>query len=269
MGENRVVVPEGWQEVTPPEHPRVFAATHGLDKSGKTDFALQFPKPLAFVPLDRPRTEGKDPKRMFPEGVVEPKNPSAPHLPPFRFDPRRPAEDQISDIWPRLEDAILGAIEERSFRTLVIDTGSQLWEMVRLHKLGKLSQVMPEKYMEPNQLFRSIIEAAQDRTDLNFIMTHKVKKEYVDRGSGRGNWNGQYERSGFNDIGFMVEHVLLHEKITDEEGMHLGFRIIVQESVTPEAKGITFGPEEDDDFDLEFSRVARVLVPSSKKGDWE
>ena len=258
--------PIGWQLVDQPSYHRMFAATSGRERTGKTDFALQLPKPLAYIPLDRRRVQGRDPERMFPAGVVEPINPDNPDLAPFRFDPRYPAEDQVKNIWPRVEDKILSAIEDRYFRSLVIDTGTALWEMVRLFKLGKLAQVMPERYMDANMLFRSIIEAIEDRADLNCIITHKVKKEYVERGGGRGNWNGEYEQTGFNDIGFMVNHQLKHTRVTNDNGDTM-YALEVIDSTNTSAVGTVWN-EAVDEIPITLSAVAQKLLPGSKAKDW-
>ncbi|HEX9595964.1 MAG TPA: hypothetical protein VF982_03720 [Anaerolineales bacterium] len=263
---SNITPPSGWQLVGQPDYYRLFAATSGKERSGKTDFALQLPKPLAYIPLDRRRVPGQDPDRMFPPGVVEPVNPDNPDLAPFRFDPRLPAADQVKEIWPRAEDAILSAVEDKFFRSLVIDTGSALWEMIRLQVLGKLAQVMPEKYMDANMLFRSVIEAIEDRGDLNCIICHKVKKEYVDRGGGRGNWNGEYEQTGFGEIGFMVNHQLRHTRVTDDDG-GTKYALEVVDSTNTAAVGTVWN-EATDEIPITLSSVAQLLLPGSKAKDW-
>lgn len=169
---------------------RLIMSIEGLDKTGKTTFALTAPKPLVVINTD-----------FGHEGVME------------RF------ADQ--DVWvldlpcasELLQEGDTGAYDEawRKFvegynaamkhaRTIVWDTATELWELARLKYHGKLTQVKPHNYTEVNMVFRQLIKDAYDNKSLNLIMIHKVKEEYIN-----DKFTGKMVRSGFKDTPYLVQ----------------------------------------------------------------
>ena len=104
--------------------------------------------------------------------------------------------DDYKRVWLRAKDAFLFAVRDPRIKTVVVDTASEMWEACRLAHFGKLTQVFPmNRYGEPNGDFRYLLRAANDQTNLNVILTHKMKDEYVnDHRTGRKTF------AGFNDV---------------------------------------------------------------------
>ena len=84
-------------------------------------------------------------------------------------------------------------------RTVVMDTASEVWELLRMAAFGKLDHVMPHHYGPVNAEYRGLLRMAYV-SDKNLILLHKVKNEYIN-----DKRTGNYERAGFTDTGFMVQ----------------------------------------------------------------
>jgi len=199
----------GFEVYQPSTDRSLIIATSGLQKRGKTHFALTAPGPIAVISLDIGGI--RDVADKFKNKTI------------YRYEVKKPDKSDNAD-WKGL----LAGIQERYFRvldnkmvqTIVMDTGSDMWEIFRMAHLGRLEKVPPLKYTELNRDFADFIRAAYD-SHCNLILTHKVKKEYVSKpGSDMGSWNGKYERAGFGDIDFLAQIVLEHDRVTtkDENG---------------------------------------------------
>ena len=90
-------------------------------------------------------------------------------------------------------------------RTIVWDTESDAWELLRLARFGvlnpKTGRDRGNAWGPVNAEYRRLLRLAYDK-DVNFILIQKVKDEYVnDKKSGRK------ERKGFADVGYIVQVV--------------------------------------------------------------
>lgn len=187
---------------------RMLISSQGLEKSGKTEFALSAPGPIAIINMD----DGL-------EGVVEKwvkkKRLWIAHFP----IPPMGDKNTYLAIWRRTEDAFMKALANKDVRTIMIDTGSDWWELCRLAEFGALSPAVDIKraYGPLNQKFRSFIKAAY-QTDKNLIMTHKMKelytvKQVVVNGQmkNQDSWDGEsYKRTGFGENNFLIQVNLEH-----------------------------------------------------------
>lgn len=90
---------------------------------------------------------------------------------------------------------------------VLVDTGSEAWELLRLASFGKLTQVMPHHYSKPNAEFRDLVRESFDAT--NVVWLHKMKDEwenYVDsKGQEKGRRTGNKRATMMNDIPFLVQ----------------------------------------------------------------
>jgi hypothetical protein len=90
---------------------------------------------------------------------------------------------------------------------VVVDTGSESWELLRLASFGKLTQVMPHHYSKPNAEFREHVRHGYDASSVIWI--HKMKDEwenYTDsQGREKGRRTGRKKYVGMNDIPFLVQ----------------------------------------------------------------
>ena len=98
-------------------------------------------------------------------------------------------------------------------RTIVIDTGTELWELLRLAEFGKLAAVLPHQYAAVNQQMTRLIKLAYD-SDANLLITHKLKAQWI--GDKK---TDVYEFAGMKDVPFLVQ---AHARMwRDDDGFHL------------------------------------------------
>ena len=223
---------------------RLIMSLDALEGAGKTRFALTAPGPLAFINLD----EGL-------EGVIEPfQTQKQIYLCQIKLE-FEGNKDQIVKAAEqeliKFEKAYQAALKQA--RTLVIDTGTELWELMRLAAFGKLAQVMPHQYAEVNQQMTRLLKLAYDK-DCNLLITHRLKPEWVN-----DKRTGQYEFSGFKDIPFLVQ---AHARLwTDADGYHMKIGKCRQNAST-------VGLELTNQM-IDFATLALFIFPDSSPEDWQ
>jgi hypothetical protein len=174
---------------TPPgaKSPRLIMNVQGWEKQGKSHYALTAPKPLAFLNLDD-GLEGMVTKFTHPDIL-------------FASFFIRDAINwkQWDALWNKWFDAYSAALSHKDVRTVVVDTGTELWELLRLARFGKKAQVLPHEYGPVNDEFRRVLNLAK-ASDKNVIFTHKLKPLYVNdkRVSGA-------DLAGFGDMRYVVQ----------------------------------------------------------------
>lgn len=200
----------GFGLVDPTIHHKFSVSSAAKEKEGKTTWAFTAPGPIAVIATDT-GTE------FIAKGFLKQKPilinyfKSADELIQGEVKNEKARQDLYEKEWERMKSAILMIMRSRRFRTLIIDTATEVWELCRLSEFGKLTQVMPHNYTTVNSEFKAIIKAADENEQLNSIWIHKKKKEYkASGGSGKENWTGKYERSGFGDMPFLVDVNLDH-----------------------------------------------------------
>lgn len=253
----------GFQKADTTIHPRLVIAVDGMEKCGKTHFALTAPGPIALFDEDI-GTEGVVAKFAGKKDIW--------HMPFSVPDNYKAAEQMLIKVTKAYKEALQVA------RTVVIDTASGLWELVRMARFGKLTQIKGHHYGPVNAEFRALIREDAMRSKANVILLHKMKKQYVqDKKSGDGNWNGKYERTGFGETGYLVQANLRVYRdpatvqfIEDDEGEEQeerkpgAFHIKVNDSRHNEkAQGMVF-----DGFMCTFPIIAMALQPESTAADW-
>jgi hypothetical protein len=170
--------------------PRLIIAAEGNPKEGKTHFALTMPGPIAYLNLDKMSRE--DVLEKFSQKEVYDKDY---HVPPDADQPQyvQAVNDLASDL-KKLAAAT-------TVRSIVVDTGSDLYRYVQFAKFGKATSIPPFRYGEINLWFQNNITAPYFGSDKNMLVVYKLKKEYKQVGE-KDMWTGDYERSGFRDSNF-------------------------------------------------------------------
>lgn len=170
----------------PPKVRRLIVSVAGREKSGKSNFALTFPDPIAVINFDNGL-----------EGVIE----------KFAHKKVYHSEYRINEIavgkfvteWERCAKEFRAALAEKTVRTLMVDDGTSMWELVRMARFGKLTQVMPHNYGPVNAEMRGLIRDAYS-SDKNLVILHKLTQEYVNDKPTKN-----YVFSGFKDIPYAVQ----------------------------------------------------------------
>jgi len=149
---------------------RIIVGLCGQEGVGKSHFALTAPGAIAYFDFNK-GLEGVVHK-FYDQKDVLVYSPSFP-----KSDAVREGYDYNRE-WSLFLDKFIAAIEHPEIRTIVIDTGTEAWELLRLAKLGKLKEVPPMKYALVNAIFGDIIKTIMD-SDKNFIMVNRTKDEYI------------------------------------------------------------------------------------------
>jgi hypothetical protein len=191
----------------------LLVCSQALEKRGKTHFAFTLPSPIACISTDTGTEEVaakfvKDGKKI---GLLNCKAPKT-----------LKSKEDATEEWDRVRRGWDAALENKDLRGVVIDTHTELWQMLRLCRFGKLEQVPPKKYDEVNKEMRDFVKAAKQRRNLNAVFIHKYKKEYAstkksDGTPGMDSWTGFYERAGFGDMGYLCDVVIEHNFVSPAE----------------------------------------------------
>ena len=244
---------------------RLVICTEALEKKGKTHFGLTMPGPICVFDMDR-GLEGvidkfvdqKDIQVVDYRGMVT------------QAKGQKATKNLFEPRWEKFNEDYLRALEAPLdvVRSILLDTGTELWEYARLGVLGKLTQVPPLFYPEVNQQFRKIVDLALDH-DKNVIITHKMKKEWKKSSSGdeaKSYWTGKYERSGFDEMGNAVQVMLRHGRRKEEDGTPGDFYIEVLEC---RLNPWLVGEEYEGEAMCTFPFLATQIFPDTELEEWE
>ena len=235
----------GFKKVSSEIKPRLIASVSGKEKHGKTSFALSAPGPIIYFNLDFGQ-EGVIDKYSGDKDIYEKE---------YKFT-RLETADRYVTLWTGFVTDFRAALQSKA-RTIIIDTATEAWELVRLARFGKLAQVMPHNYGPVNAEYMGIIREGYSY-DKNVILLHKLKKQYVN-----DMFSGNYERAGFNNTGFLVQTNL--EVYRD--GLDGGFYLKVLDCRQNSALG---GMEfELSDYTNGFGFLAQLVFPDSTEDDWK
>lgn len=187
---------------------RLLVSSQGLDKTGKTEFWMGAPGPIAGVNLDI-GTEGVIHKHSKKKSIWV----MSMNVP---FDPHNINAAFYKPHWQKLEKAYIGALEHPDVRTVVVDTATDMWELMRLAEFGDTtpkSRGGALDYKTANALYRSLIRKAYE-TDKNLILTHKVGQQWTTKrvdGQDKRGWDGvTYERLGFHESDYLIQVNISH-----------------------------------------------------------
>lgn len=184
-----------------PRLPRLILSIQGLPKRGKTRFALTAPGPIALLNFD----DGL-------EGVVESFTAAGKEIMVADHRFASGASDW-APRWARFLKDFHGALASPDVRTVVVDSGTAVWELLRLAMLGKLTQIMPVKYAHVNSvmegLFRECFPAGK-----NVIWTHQETEEYANDKA-----TGNMKLEGFKRAAYLTQANLRAKRDPKAKGL--------------------------------------------------
>jgi hypothetical protein len=226
--------------------PRIIASISGLEKQGKTHFSLTAPGPIAMFSTD-----------IGEEGVVEKfmddKKIYIMHIDRVDED----SAEQAPKEYSRFHTAYLDMLRGKEVRTILIDTATEIWEILRMARFGRLTQVMPYQYGPVNAEYRALIREAYTY-DKTLILTHKMKPQYIN-----DKRTGEYDRAGFGDTGFLVQVNAQVYRYLPQDGGE--FAIFVKDCrQEPSLAGEEFtGPM------CTFPMLASMVLPNVDPKEWD
>lgn len=146
------------------------------------------------------------------------------------------------------------------FRTIVWDTGDELWELARLAKFGELAPKMGagernNQYGELNGFYESLVKEAFNYP-VNLILIHRVKDEYK-----ANTKTGVRVRAGYKDATFLTQVNLRSMKVPKETGVGAYFGIKVLDCRrNPDIEGMTMVND--------FAQLAMKVLPEVDPSVW-
>ena len=189
---------------------RLVVSIEGEEKTGKDHFAFTAPGPIGVQSFDH-GMEGVVEKfvngRATVNGAPHPKKTiykKEYHIAPTRTGGAR-GNVSIADpdfnytaVWEKFVGDY-HAMLEAGVRSIIWDTGTQIYELQRLHLFGKLSEVPPNMWGPQKAEYRQLVRDAYD-SNTNLIMLHSMRPLYVD-----DKRTNKLEMAGFGDIGYAVQ----------------------------------------------------------------
>lgn len=180
---------------------RLIISSGGREKTGKSHFALSGPSPIVYLNVD-----------IGTEGVVEKFQDAGKQV--LIYDvrvPRESKQDVYVPLWGDLKTRIVKAYSLGQ-GTVVWDTATEAYELARLSRFGKLTQVMPHNYTEVNNEWRELLRTAYDST-MNTVFIHKMKPVWVNNTRTK-----DYEVAGFGEMDYLSQVNLVHYREDTEAG---------------------------------------------------
>ena len=234
---------------------RIIIALDGQEKCGKTHFALTAPAPIAVISTD-----------VGLDGVVQKyQSDKEIWVAEFQVDMNelkglgvetaaKEARKTLAGIKKAYRD-VLGEA-----KTIIWDTATEVWEIMRMAEFGKLDQVKPHHYGPVNSAYRSMLRMSYDNDYTNLVLLHKVKDEYVNDKT-----TGHKKRSGFSDTGFLVQ---VNGNCWKDRDPGIGVPDRFHMTITdcrhnPEAEGMDLSGE-----DCSFPVLASLVFPETSPKDW-
>ncbi len=259
-----------------PEY-RLSVNSEGLERTGKTRFALTAPAPLGILALDRNTMNmaikaQKVGKEVHVADFVDANvktNPLAKWVIPQREEAGKPlAKQEAADRkfyegrWEAIGDAYYKLVKESSIRTIILDTASQAYDDIRLARFGKVAGVMARDYGPIFAELRDMILAAK----CNLFAVHRLAPNYI-----KNEWDGKsYKAKGYSGAAFDCQLTLRHESalITDPEDKTKKKPFYKATIMNCSDDGSLMGLELSDD-DCNFQTLAQIIHPDAPDGVWE
>ena len=191
-------VPDGWKNANDLVIPdRMTVVVKGRWKTGKTNFSLTAPPPIAHINLDV-GLEGviekfRRIKEIYTDDYI------------YRTETGQSTQAIALPVWTKLREDYTFFLNSKETRTIVMDTESEAFDLIRFARLGTLAlpREASYKYGPVNAEFRQLLLSAM-ASDKNLILIKKMKDEYI-----KNERTGNDEPAGYKEISYLVQVNLL------------------------------------------------------------
>ena len=239
---------------------KLFLAIEGLPKKGKTTQALTAPGPIILFDIDGGAKGVVD--QFIEEGkeIIQPLNAKGE---PETFQHHESmTQEAWLNTWLRFRECFLDALDHKRARTVIVDTETEAYELVRLAYLGQLEKVRERYYGTVHAEMRRMIRRAKN-SDKNVIFTRKLKPVYI--GNDR---TKDYAGAGFKDVDYEAEAVVRAWKGVKGDDSLFGLTFVLSRLHTE------LENEDDDMHELtgpmsSFPFLACAVFPDTDLEDWE
>lgn len=181
-------LPTHWKRADGSQKRRLVMSVEGLTGTGKTEFALTAPGPIAFFKFDL-NCDSTLAKWAGQKEIYE----IACRVP----DPdigKADVQKEAEAIVKQFTADYVVALANRAIRTVVWDTTSELYEVMSLATFGKISGNNKYSYGALYRAFHRLVDAATE-SDTNLVMIHHLKDEYVN-----DQRTGKKRRDGYKKV---------------------------------------------------------------------
>lgn len=238
-----------------PQRRRLIVSIEGEEKTGKNHFAFGMPGPIGYHSFD-----------YGDEGVIEKFLAKGKKISKaeYRIDVPPGAgvqetSDKATPVWTSFNANYLIGLHK--YRSTIVDTGTDLWEIARMAYLGKLLQVMPHHYPPVNSAYKNIFRQAYTAPG-NLCLLHRLKEE----------WINKVDKNG-KEVGTKTDKLLLvgYKDTPYETQVHLrtfkdadGFGALVVECrQNPDLTGFELRGDS-----CSFAGLGQMVYPDSREEEW-
>lgn len=189
---------------------RLIVSSSGKTKVGKSHFACSGPPPIIYFDID-----------VGTEGVLGKFQDDGKQILLYRVRVPKEAKQEVwTQMWEDLKARIKAAYALRA-GTLVLDTSSEAYELCRLARFGRLTQVQPHNYTAVNTEWREMLRTAYD-SPMNTVFIHKLKAVWMNtvdnNGKLKSTKTNEMELAGFGEMDYAVQINVVHGKEKTENG---------------------------------------------------
>lgn len=234
----------------------ILASVEGLQKCGKTRLGLTMPGTLYILNLNF-GLEGVIEEFIEAGRTVYVQDIQVPLSKDLPGQPFTLLSSAAADQWRKAILSLQEALKDPDITSIFIDTASELWDLLRIARLGKLAQVMPVQYAAVNAEFRQLLQLLLC-SGKNVLLSHKVKPEYVNDQK-----TNRFERSGFGDTGFDVQVELRADRDPKAVGDDQFTLTFMDCRGNKNLKGETLRGA-----DANFLKVVSSIFPKTSEKDW-
>ena len=169
-------------------------------------------------------------------------------------DPTSDIKGANGAVWERFVKDYRYCVD--NFRSVVVDTPSELLDVRKLAEFGRNTQILQIYYGGFYADLRWMVKYATDHmANVNFV--HRMKKEYRD-----DKWSGDYELEGWRGMVFEAPIYVEHNR-DDESGV---FTTTIKEcSPNSMLVGTVLRSDEDEN---DFATLATRIFTDTNKEDW-
>ena len=206
---------------------RLIVNAEGEEKSGKNHFGFSAPGPIYEHSFD-----------IGNEGVVQKfQSTKQIYIAEYQLSlqPDEATAGEVAEaadkVWQQFMSNYRDGLASCGNGTTLVDTGTETWELLRLARFGKLTQVMPHHYGPVNKEMQEMIREGFNH-NCNVVFLHKLKDEWENYtgsdGKEKGRKTGRKTRVGFSDMPYLVQMNVRCERI-DQDGGGSEFQIAIED----------------------------------------
>jgi len=240
----------------------IFMDIVGLEGQGKSSLAMTLAHvgPIGFVDIDQSSDRARRPDTKKAKAGIK--------VLPVRYAVA-PGEDATKSVcgpaWLRMANQVEEAAKSWA-KGIVIDTGTEDWELIRLGSFGTLNPKgnrMDRLYGPVNARYRTHLRSVYRANSKHLVTIHQLKDEYKDvmiDGQKQSIKTGKQVPGGFKEIGYLAD---MRIRCFREKG---DFKAeIVLCKLAPNGPALEGQVLEDDQLD--FAYIV-ALATGTEREDW-